>query len=84
MNRKRLGFVGVVAAVILVLSITIFVVNVYTAAASCQPAVSTTGIPVATPNAAQKQVASMHNCGGNPLPYHTSTQTGPQLHQPGK
>jgi phage tail protein X len=76
MKRRRWGVVGVVVAVALVLSVTIFVVRANTAIASCQPTVSA-GIPVATPDAAQQQYASTHNCGVTPRPFHSSTQTVP-------
>lgn len=80
MKRTRWGIVGLVVAVALILSVTIFVIKANTAAATCQPTVSA-GIPVLTPDAAQQQYANMHNCGVTPRPWHSSTETIPT---PGK
>jgi hypothetical protein len=74
---KRWGIVGVAVAFAVVLSLTIIFAKTNTATATCQPTVSA-GIPVATPNDAQRQYVSTHNCGVTPRPWHSSTVTVPE------
>lgn len=75
---KRWVIVGVAVAFAVVLSLTIIIfAKTNTATANCQPPVSV-GVPVATPNDAQKQYVSTHNCGVTPRPWHSSTMAVPE------